>query len=110
MGNPSLEAQLGRLAGQQDMILRELTSASEGRKQQYAAIEEIRGTLVSFDSRMTTVEENLTKFEPTIEEFISIKTKVVGAGKLGKFLWAVGAIILALAAKFREEIIIWLGR
>lgn len=106
----SLEVQLGRMIGQQDMILRELGHAAEGRKAQYTAIEEVKGSVLLLNSRMETVEGSLTKFTPTIEEFISIKQKVVGAGKLGKFLWAAGAIILALAAKFHGEILSWLGK
>ncbi|AWY08127.1 hypothetical protein HOT48_gp112 [Klebsiella phage ZCKP1] len=40
-------------------------------------------------TRLKRVEESITKSEPTIEEFITIKHKVAGAGIFGKWAWAV---------------------
>jgi hypothetical protein len=110
MGNPSLGVQLGRLAGQQDIILKELSDARDDRKQQFSTIDEIRGSVIALDGRMIKVEETLTKFSPTIEEFIQIKNKVLGAGKLGKWLWIVLVALIGLAFKFRTEIVTWFGK
>lgn len=56
---------------------------------------------------MTIVEETLTKFSPTIEEYISIKNKVLGAGRLGRWMWIFLIALIGLAAKFRTELMTW---
>lgn len=110
MPNASVEIQLGKLLGQQEMILRELTSASEERRHQVEVVEDIKGTVHDLKSRMGTVEESLVKFEPTIEEFLSIKRKVAGAGKLGRWLWVVLISLLTVVYKFRTELVSWFAR
>lgn len=92
------------------MILRELQLANDSRKAQYSSIESIKGSVTSLNSRMGSVEDSLTKFAPTIEEFINIKAKVIGAGRLGKWLWIVGGVLLTAAYKFHAEFLNWLGR
>lgn len=48
-------------------------------------------------NRLKNVEDSLARNEPTIEDFITIKYKVAGAGIFGKWVWAgVGAILCFL--------------
>lgn len=110
MENLGIEGQLGVVAGQQKMILRELSDARDDRKQHYETIDQIRGSVIALDGRMTVVEETLTKFTPTINEFIEIKQKVLGAGKLGKWLWIILAGAIGLAFKFRVEVATWFAK
>ena len=110
MADTSLEGQLGRVVGQQEMILRELSDARADRKQHYIAIDDIRGSVLTLDGRMTIVEEAIMKFGPTIDEFIEIKHKVIAAGKLGKWLWIAGFALIGLIAKFRVELMTWISK
>lgn len=110
MSDATIDQKLGRLEGTQAMILRELKAATESRKEQYALMEAIQKASYSMVTRMDLVEASLVKFEPTIEEFISMKHKVIGAGRLGKWLWIAGAFILTAAFKFRVEMFTWLGK
>jgi hypothetical protein len=89
------------------MVLKELSDAREDRKQQFTAIDDIRGSVLKLDHRMTSVEEALTTIRPTIDEFIQIKNKVLGAGRLGKWLWILLIGLIGLAAKFRVELMTW---
>lgn len=50
---------------------------------------ELRDSINDIVNRLNSVEDILAKSEPTIEEFITIKHKVAGAGIFGKWAWAV---------------------
>lgn len=53
---------------------------------------------------LARLEDSLAKSEPSIEEFITIKHKIAGAGIFGKWVWAgAGAIIGVLATARRER-------
>jgi hypothetical protein len=90
----SVEVRVARLEENMKFLVKDAEQASAARKSQYQAIEAIQSTV--------------TGMATTIEEFITIKHKVVGAGRLGKWLWAVGAFLLGTASGAREHIIAWL--
>lgn len=110
MPNSSVEMQLGKLLGQQEMILRELSEASRERRHQAEAVEDIKGTVHDLNTRMITVEQTLVKFEPTIEEFLTIKRKVAEAGKMGRWLWIALIALIGLVLKFKLELASWFAR
>ena len=110
MSSGNLERLIGQLEGTQGMILQELRDAKESRKAQYEAIEEVKSTMNTIHGRVSVVEASLTEYGPTIQEFLKIKQQVVGAGALGKYLWVVGAALIAAAYKFREGILEWLAK
>lgn len=68
---------------------------------------ELRDSIKDIGNRLKNVEDSLAKNEPTIEEFITIKHKVVGAGIFGKWVWAVAGAIIGLLAAARREIFAW---
>lgn len=110
MPQRSQDVLLGELLGRQNAILEELRDAKTSRKNQYEAIEEIRDNIARIDIRQTEMETKLLGYAPTIEEFISIKQKVIGAGKLGQYLWLIGAALITAAYKFRVEMMSWFGK
>ena len=61
------------------------------------------------DNRLKNVEDNLAKNEPTIEEFITIKHKVVGAGIFGKWVWAGAGAIIGVLAADAENVAVFCG-
>lgn len=68
---------------------------------------ELRDSINDIGNRLKNVEDSLAKNEPTIEEFITIKHKVVGAGIFGKWVWAGAGAIIGLLAAARREIFAW---
>lgn len=68
---------------------------------------QLKDSITKMDNRLKNVEESLAKNEPTIEEFITIKHKVVGAGIFGKWVWAGAGAIIGLLAAARREIFAW---
>ena len=89
-------------------IVAEQDNAKESRKNQYDQLAKI-GTVVSgVDERLKNVEASISKSAPTIEEFITIKHKVVGAGIAGKWLWAAGGFILSAAVFMSERFQSWI--
>lgn len=67
----------------------------------------LKDSIQKMDVRLKSVEDSLAKSEPTIEEFITIKHKVVGAGILGKWVWAGAGAIIGILAAARREIFAW---
>lgn len=68
---------------------------------------ELRDSINDIGNRLKNVEDSLAKNEPTIEEFITIKHKVVGAGIFGKWVWAGAGAIIGVLAVARREIFAW---
>lgn len=106
----SLEVQFARMDEQMKMILSELREGKTDRKEQYERIEKIATVMNTINGRVENVENKLAGQAPTIEEFITIKHKVVGAGIMGKWLWAAGAGIIAFAYASREQIVQFLSK
>ena len=68
---------------------------------------ELRDSINDIGNRLKNVEDSLAKSEPTIEEFITIKHKVAGAGIFGKWVWAGAGAIIGVLAAARREIFAW---
>jgi len=105
MSNESVEVQLARLDERWIRIQEDMELSRNSRKAQYEAMEALDKLVNQVLTRVTSLEAQFAKNEPTIEEFITIKHKVTGAGWLGKLLWAGGAGLLGLIASFREEMV-----
>ena len=110
MSNESVEVQLARLDERWSVIQQEMELARGGRKNQYDVIEALRLSMQTIDNRLVNVEKSIATSQPTIEEFITIKHKVVGAGALGKWLWVIGGFLLGAVAGSREIIMSWLEK
>jgi hypothetical protein len=110
MSNDTIAIQLAVLAEQMRYIRQEMDDAKTARKGQYEKAEEHSRILIQMDGRMQKVEESLQQQAPTIEEFITIKHKVVGAGLFGRWTWWVFAGLVGLFCSFRVEIFKWLTR
>ena len=95
MSDP-IEVMLARL----DERFRTLFENQKSEKEDLANLEkslvELSKSVAAMDNRLKNVEDSLAKNEPTIEEFITIKHKVVGAGIFGKW-GALGALPLKVA-------------
>ena len=83
----SLEVQYARLDERLKSLLKMMEASA-------SAQTEMSDSLANITFRVRNVEASLAKNAPTIDEFITIKHKVVGAGALGKWLWGVGALLI----------------
>ena len=83
------------------------TRDRQDREKLEETLAELRDSINDIGNRLKNVEDSLAKNEPTIEEFITIKHKVVGAGIFGKWVWAGAGAIIGLLASARREIFAW---
>lgn len=106
----SPEVQMARLDERLQQILREMELSRDGRKQQYEKLETINQSVVLLETRVKGVEDGLNKASPTIDEFIVIKHKVIGAGLLGRWLWAGLGGLLTFLFTIREALFSWISK
>lgn len=83
------------------------TRERQDREKLEETLVELRDSINDIGNRLKNVEDSLAKNEPTIEEFIAIKHKVVGAGIFGKWVWAGAGAIIGVLAAARREIFAW---
>ena len=107
MSSESTEVLLARLEERLRTVFENQERESKSRDRIEHSISSMRDCVQKMDGRLMSVEESLAKSEPTIEEFITIKHKVVGAGIMGKWIWAGAGAIIGVLAAARREIFTW---
>ncbi len=105
-----VEAQIARMDERLNTIMNELVQARDGRKHQYEKLEDMGRSLLKLNSRVESVENSLARASPTIDEFITIKHKVVGAGIAGKWLWMFIGATVGILASSRTYIMEWMSK
>lgn len=101
----STEIQLARLDERMKMILDRMEDNQESHAQTKDWMRKTDFTLQDITTRVGGVENSLSKAAPTIEEFMSIKHKVIGAGLAGKWIWLTMGTLLGLVISMREQLI-----
>lgn len=104
MGTESPEVQMARLEERLKVILARLDEARSDQQAQQHQMGLITQTLQSMSNRVENVESSLATAKPTIEEFITIKHRVVGAGMMGKWVWAIAGGLLGMLFSARVHI------
>lgn len=105
--NESGELLLVRLEERLKTLFENQTRERQNREKLEETLAELRDSINDIGNRLKNVEDSLAKNEPTIEEFITIKHKVVGAGIFGKWVWAGAGAIIGVLAAARREIFAW---
>ena len=105
--NESGELLLVRLEERLKTLFENQTRERQDREKLEETLAELRDSINDIGNRLKNVEDSLAKNEPTIEEFITIKHKVVGAGIFGKWVWAGAGAIIGVLAAARREIFAW---
>lgn len=105
--NESGELLLVRLEERLKTLFENQTRDRQDREKLEETLVELRDSINDIGNRLKSVEDSLAKNEPTIEEFITIKHKVVGAGIFGKWVWAGAGAIIGVLAAARREIFAW---
>lgn len=98
---------LARLEERLRTIFENQTREAREREKMEESIKQLSESINDLSARVQRVEESITKSEPTIEEFITIKHKVVGAGIFGKWVWLGAGAVIGLVASARREIFAW---
>ena len=104
MGTESTEVQMARLEERLKVILERLDEAKNDQQTNQQHIAMITQTLQGISNRVENVESSLATAKPTIEEFITIKHRVVGAGMMGKWVWLVAGGIIGMLFSARGTI------
>lgn len=107
MGNEPDNVTLARLEERLRNIFENQTREAREREKMEESIKKLSESMGDLSIRLKRVEESITKSEPTIEEFITIKHKVAGAGIFGKWVWAGAGAIIGVLAAARREIFAW---
>lgn len=105
MGSESPEVQMARLEERLKTMMQWMAEAKNDQKANNEFLIKMEQSIIAIGSRVQGVEESLAKASPTIDEFITIKHKVVGAGIMGKWVWAIGGGIIGMLFAARETII-----
>lgn len=105
--NESGELLLVRLEERLKTLFENQARDRQDREKLEETLVELRDSINDIGNRLKNVEDSLAKNEPTIEEFITIKHKVVGAGIFGKWVWAGAGAIIGVLAAARREIFAW---
>ena len=99
----STEAQVARIEEQVKgvkeilaMLVGKMDEASASRKLVHQAQEAMRLDIVHINHRLDTMDTEIKAIRPTSEEFARTQQQVMGAGKLGVWLWRIGGVVLAI--------------
>lgn len=103
----STEIQLARLDERMKMLLDRMDATHESHGTTKEWMSKTDGTLSRIGNRLLNVEQSLQKAAPTIEEFITIKHKILGAGIAGRWMWVTFGTLLGIVISMREQIIRW---
>ena len=103
----STEIQLARLDERMKMLLDRMEDNHQSHTQTRLWMRKTDDTLQGIGNRVLNVEASLKKAEPTIEEFISVKHKILGAGIAGRWMWVTFGTLLGIVISMRETIIRW---
>lgn len=106
----STEAQIARLDERLKSIILLMGDASESQHRQQEWMTTVNQTLVAIGTRVESVEHSLAKASPTIDEFITIKHKIQGAGAVGKWLWVALGFLVGTAYSMRETLLHWISK
>lgn len=109
MPNESVEVQLARLEERLKTIFEMLERERDNKTAIYDELKSLGKGMTSIEGRVENVEGKLTQQAPTIEEFITIKHKVVGAGIAGKWTWAIAGGLISFLWSAKKEIAAWFG-
>ncbi|RUU14847.1 hypothetical protein EOD08_29685 [Mesorhizobium sp. M6A.T.Ca.TU.002.02.2.1] len=105
MADENMEVEIARLDERLKSIERMLTDivasqkeAINARRRGYEAQERTEREMIGINHRLTSVEKSVEAIRPTTVELERVRDRVVFAGSLGKFLWAIGKGLLSAAA------------
>ena len=106
----SSEVQIARLDERYKNLLYAMEQERDAQQATNDKIDKLQEVLLRMSSRMENVEQAVATAAPTLNEFVTWKHKIVGAGTAGKLIWASTAGLLGFMYGAREHISHFLGR
>lgn len=88
---------LDRLKNIDETMRAERQSSALSRQRMYDKLEQTDTKMEKIENRVERLEHAITTMSPTVAEFLTYKAQVQGAGRLGKFLWWIGGMVLSAA-------------
>lgn len=110
MTSETSPVQLARLEERLSALVAEFALLRMDRKEEKEHVERVAASLNEISHRLKKVEDQVTLSAPTIQEFVTIRTKVAGAGIIGKWLWIGAAGLIGFIAGNREALAHFFGR
>lgn len=98
------DIQVARLDERMKMLLQRMEENHESNLNVRGWMARVDGRLMTIEGRVGNVESSLAKSAPTIEEFMAIKHKVMGAGMAGRWVWISAGALLGLIISAKEHI------
>ena len=92
------EEQIKALVAAVATLVEQGREAAESRKLGYEAAEKMRIEILKLNHRMDGLEKAVAEIRPTTTELERVRDRVIFAGSLGKFMWAIGKGLLSAAA------------
>lgn len=105
----STDVQLALINKSLELMTADMAEVKERRREVYMQFEEVKRELIGINNRLTNLEESEAKNTAITNDYQKYKHKVEAAGTLGKWLWAIGGVLLGAAASSRSFILHWLG-
>lgn len=93
-----MEREIGVMLEKIDRLSDDLAEDRKARKALYERIETTNLSVEKLKWEVEALKNTLNSQAPTIAEFLTYKEQVRGAGKLGRFLWVAGGVLLGWAA------------
>ena len=106
----SPEVQIARLEERLKSLVLLLEKEEDNRMDMHQWMGSVDRTLAQMGGRIENVEKSLASSAPTINEFMVLKHKVVGAGVLGKALWVSSAALIGFLYGTKEHVIALFSR
>ena len=100
----SPEVQIARLDERCKNLLSAMEQEREVRQATNEKIDNLQKVLMDMSGRMENVESAVALAAPTLNEFVTLKHRIIGAGVAGKIIWACTAGLLGFMYGAREQI------
>jgi chromosome segregation ATPase len=98
MTNTTPEFILGEFKGQLAIILHDIAEGAESRRRIHEKMDQLSADISEIGRDVKEQDKRLAAMEPDVLDYRAKRQQVIGARMLGRFLWALGGIILAIAA------------
>lgn len=105
-----LEEKVNHLTDLVRSLAEEVRSGNESRKALYQENEKIRHDLIEIRHRMGHLQDGLDAVKPTAAEYVQLRERITGAGKMGEWAWRLGGIAMTAAGWIAAAYTYWTGR
>ncbi|AIU44335.2 hypothetical protein RG2014_081 [Delftia phage RG-2014] len=66
--------------------------------------------VTKMEGRLDNLDAALAKAQPTLNDYIEVKHKIVGAGRAGTYIWSGVVAVLSVAVFFKDTIFGWFSK